>query len=364
MMLRKLITFRLAIIGLAVLSAQFFGPYDSSGGLDWPTQQSSSWADRLVRSICLPLANWDGVYMLRIADVGYTHEHFYAFFPGYPLLIRALGSAMEHIGLLSRQSAFLLAAVVISNVSYVMAGLILLKLSPTGSRAVWLFMLTPANIFMSAAYTESVFALFVFAGVYFLMRNRLWTAAASFFVATWIRSNGALLAVLFVLRWKPVHAIIVGLPLLMHNASCFVSFCPGSPFCSDLVPNCYAYIQTHYWHNGLFAYWTPNNIPNFLLAIPMILICVLLARNAWRCKDRLLTDVFVQLDALVAALGVLCVLTMNVQVITRFLAVYPNVYITLSQEHPNRIVFRLIVFFFVSYSLLGALLFPIFYPWT
>ena len=38
------------------------------------------------------LVTWDAVYFLRIADVGYEHEQTHAFFPGWPLLIRAVAT--------------------------------------------------------------------------------------------------------------------------------------------------------------------------------------------------------------------------------------------------------------------------------
>lgn len=34
----------------------------------------------------------------------------------------------------------------------------------------------------------------------------------------------------------------------------------------------YSYIQSEHWNLGLFNYWTPNNIPNFLFGLPTFVI--------------------------------------------------------------------------------------------
>lgn len=39
-------------------------------------------------SILRPFVRWDAIYFLEIAQYGYTLEHQFAFFPGYPLLMR------------------------------------------------------------------------------------------------------------------------------------------------------------------------------------------------------------------------------------------------------------------------------------
>ena len=62
--------------------------------------------------------------------------------------------------------------------------------SSLAARATLLFCLTPASVFYSAIYTESLFALLSFAGMLWAGR-RPWLATAAFALATATRSNGA-----------------------------------------------------------------------------------------------------------------------------------------------------------------------------
>lgn len=47
---------------------------------------------------------------------------------------------------------------------------------------------------------------------------------------------------------------------------------PPSPWCHQEPPMAYTYIQRVYWNNGFLAYWDMKQLPNFLLAVPCILL--------------------------------------------------------------------------------------------
>jgi phosphatidylinositol glycan class V len=327
---------RVAVVGLALLSARIFAPYDSSTQL---------WTD----SSLAPLASWDGAHLVAVAERGYAHEHSYAFFPGFPLLVRLVLAATGMSGVT--------AAVVLSNVCFVLAALVLSRMS--SPRAVTLFLLSPANVFLSAAYSESCFALFVFLGVWCLLHDKCWSATAAFFVAACVRSNGAVLALLLLARGHVLRAGLIGVPFVLQNAQCFIEFCffEQQAWCEEAVPVCYSYVQSHYWSNGFLAYWKWSNVPNFLLALPMAVLIASIGAKTLREGLPALTKVRGQLNIVAVLLGVACLLTMNVQIMTRLLAVFPNVY----AEAPRR---HWVEAFFVAYSLLGIVLFPTFYPWT
>ncbi|PNG99104.1 GPI mannosyltransferase 2, partial [Tetrabaena socialis] len=44
------------------------------------------------------------------------------------------------------------------------------------------------------------------------------------------------------------------------------------PWCSSRVPYVYGFVQAQYWGVGLFRYWTLQQLPNFLLAAPVLLL--------------------------------------------------------------------------------------------
>ncbi|KNC75662.1 hypothetical protein SARC_11818, partial [Sphaeroforma arctica JP610] len=184
-----------------------------------------------------------------------------------------------------------------------------------------------------------------------------------------------------------------------------------SPYCTqDTTLLLYSFIQKHYWNNGFLTFWEWKQVPNIALATPLAALCCGLvytytahvrghlqvthantaedktnttyiqrlthymlrrddpARRVsisvctatpmdWRASPRLCVYV-AHLAFLVAfALGF-----MYVHCITRFIAAStPVVYILVAQSRDWADVW---VAYGLVYSVLGACLFPNFYPWT
>src|ERR671911_3053092 len=104
--LRVGLSTRAAVLLVGIFAALSFGP--ASGGL---AEENAAKFDEpalthaLADPLLAPLARWDSIWYLRIADSGYGESvPRAAFFPLYPLLVRSLGA------LFGGSSAALLAA--------------------------------------------------------------------------------------------------------------------------------------------------------------------------------------------------------------------------------------------------------------
>lgn len=397
---------RVAVVLWAALFAALFAPYDASRALDEPTCAVSGGVDRALRVVLEPLASWDALHYLRVARVGYAVEKSLAFLPGLPLALvlgdGALSPFMSMVVSLCPRTRMLLVGVLLSNACFVGAVLALhaltLRVWRDEERARWaalLLCISPASVFFSSLYTESLFALLSFGGLMYLARDQVptlwllslswltfspplehWRATWVFMAASLVRANGVLLMLPLlahqVQRYRFLSALIQSL-LVTFPVACYlfvahVKFCLAShdarsTWCLDALPNAYAYVQAHYWHNGLFAYWELRNVPHFLLAAPALFIAAAGCRhamshppNAWMARALVLQW---------GGMALLCLLTMNVQVATRFLSSCPPLYwfgARLVAE--GGFTARLWVAYSVAYAVAGTALFATFYPWT
>ena len=82
---------------------------------------------------------WDSAQFLEIAEHGYREEPSFAFFPGYPILIRAVNRtllpdtitapSLSHPAPLSEPERLVLSGLLISNVAFVVAALAIYQLT-------------------------------------------------------------------------------------------------------------------------------------------------------------------------------------------------------------------------------------------
>jgi Mannosyltransferase (PIG-V) len=196
--LRAFLWSRAAILAVAVYAALTVGPgglgaanerrYDDSA----LTQPLGGFGDVVLS----PLAHWDAVWFLGIADTGYPSADSprTAFFPLYPLLIRGVGE----LGGGSR-GALLIAAYLVSLGALLGALVLLYRLTALelGRRAagpaVLLLCLFPASLFLGAPYSESLFLLCSL-GAFYAARTGRWAwAGAAAGAASATRSAGLLL---------------------------------------------------------------------------------------------------------------------------------------------------------------------------
>ncbi|XP_029161454.1 GPI mannosyltransferase 2 [Nylanderia fulva] len=342
-------------------------------------------------------------------------------------------------------------------------------------KAAILYCINPGSIFFSAVYSESMFAYLTF---YTMLGSMKYTSTIYFPLAlsTLTRSNGIINMgfpiyfglknlcdsaskeiekhkrnILYIFKlitlknyFTILSTIIISLsPFFLLQIYNYIKFCtssfdksllpihilqyatennlilPGttaSIWCNATIPLAYSYVQKTYWNVGFLEYYQFKQIPNFILACPILYI-MLRCIKEFICeyKDKLyMLGLFdskrkngntikvkkYPLNMFVFVvhglfLTVVCLFFVHIQVSTRLLtSASPLIYwycalITshksidytdLGYEHGENVcckwkVFflsqkqytlqdKLVLFYFIGYTIIGCLLFSNFLPWT
>ena len=162
-------------------------------------------------------------------------------------------------------------------------------------------------------------------------------------------------------------------------------------WCYDKLPLAYAYVQRHYWNVGFLKYYQYKQIPNFLLAVPVVSIVsnrtlrltrkfivnfkklvvnhhTVVLENEKLVRDHLWENVRFVCVVHVTVLTMFCVLCVHVQVTTRMIySATPVVYwisaecFTFGKDGVER---KLTVWYYASYYVVGTVMFCNFLPWT
>ena len=217
------------------------------------------------------------------------------------------------------RSVLLISGWLITNLSFMVAVLLLYKLTlrltsdPLLSLySCFFFSLNPASVFMCSVYTESLFACLCFGGMLAVAECRPFWGSLLFGLATAVRSNG-IFTVGFLLYFHAQvclsHAVnkscsfgqIVALSLKQliqvtvqvavvlspficfqaysYNLLCHGNMGGGGPslinrpsVCDHTLPIVYSYLQKEHWGLGFLGYYQVKQIPNFILALPMVLL--------------------------------------------------------------------------------------------
>ena len=191
---------RLTVITLSILSSTIVPTYDLSFDVrTTETTDSTTTTDSILDS----LARWDGVYFVRLAETSLTYEfeQFHAFFPLLPSLMSTTTRALLPNETPLARHHLILSGVLITNVSFVLATLCLYRLTlllyqrsttttatatatatttaaatttTAAERKAYtsalLLCFSPASIFFSAVYTESLFLLLTLLFLYCYLR--------------------------------------------------------------------------------------------------------------------------------------------------------------------------------------------------
>ncbi|KAF4527201.1 hypothetical protein B566_EDAN006128 [Ephemera danica] len=473
---RLALTSRVFIIALQCLSNIVLPDHDA-GVFVSPLNPKDKFGicDRVVQFLLGGLVRWDAQYFLHIAKYGYTYENCLAFFPLLPMSAQFLVSSIfSPFTLFFTEHSLIIIAFVVINIAFFVKAaqslfdlsLVVLRDEEMAYKSAVFFCFTPASVFFSAPYSESLFALCTFHGLLCNELNRTKTSAISLGLACATRSNGILnigfpiykrlraflhsastkslvLILLIPLQFIGVMIPLLAsvavtlLPFVLFQVFSFGKFCiddrlifpdfimehaeeynyklPGtnpSDWCNSSVPLAYSYIQSHYWNVGFLKYYQFKQIPNFLLALPVIWLVLYLG-----------VKFFIQFPKHVLLLGlgrlprlrpkgvppaealpyilhavcllIFCILCIHIQVTTRMLAssspvlYWAAAYLSMphtdqpdkhvesrenmasywrvflwNQSYFGHITAKCIKFYFLSYMILGTMLFSNHFPWT
>ncbi|XP_068028661.1 GPI mannosyltransferase 2 [Anomalospiza imberbis] len=334
--LREVVWFALRCRALALLLQAVFNlliPDHAADAFSPPRLGPRGPWDALVERLLGGLGRWDAEHFLFIAERGYLLEHNCAFLPLFPLGLRLLAGLLPWPVQLQPRSRLLLAAALLNALLSALAAAALLALGRAVLRrprqafvAALLFSVSPAGVFLAAAYSESAFALLAFSAMWQLEKGHSWLSGLLFALASGARANGLINAGFmlysrgrrfalqlqggsaFPVLWKRALSLAssaallcaaIFLPFALFQYYAYVRFCePGTglgqtvpepllqlardkgyrvagvagakpPWCSQRFPLVYSYIQDAYWNVGFLRYFELRQIPNFLLALPV-----------------------------------------------------------------------------------------------
>ncbi|KAJ4192528.1 ER membrane glycoprotein subunit of the GPI transamidase complex-like protein [Fusarium falciforme] len=322
-------------------------------------------------SLAARLTRWDALYFMHDARVGKVYEQEWAFGVGLPVVVRGV----RH--LLGVDALEATVAVAVSHVSHLIAVLALYQLTVIlfGNRrlaflAAAVHIFSPAGLFLSAPYAESTFSCLSFVGNLLfaigfkngpdsLQRNvAVVGAGLAYGIAATFRSNGLFGGILFaieairnllaltngfsiskVLRLVApvIGGLLVAVGFVAPQVIAWMRYCNVEgelrPWCVRLMPSIYTFVQEEYWDVGFLKYWTPNQIPLFLLAAPMLTLLIKsgtelmgesnLSLRAIDSQGRVLVRTLAGMQTLLA---VLAITNYHVQIISRLSSGYPAWY--------------------------------------
>ena len=312
------VLWRVVCVCLLLVSTHAQPAFDTSGELVRLTLRPGAW-DAYWDAWAAPFVRWDTVYFVAMAERGYVYEQMLAFQPGIVHVLRVMGSVPRVWGAPWSPTCAVLGGAIAANLASILAPVLLYRLLRTltrsdtvAERAALLSVLAPASgTSLSAPTPESFYSILALSGLLLLTHTHTayqWGAAVCFALATWFRANGVLLCGFLVWHglYKPVleswptrrrsHAIS-GIASALVSVSPFVAqqwwaytrLCPGRPWCDARLPLAYTFVQRAYWDVGFLRYWTVAQVPNFVLAMPVLAVA------AYACRPLVSSSVLVVL---------------------------------------------------------------------
>lgn len=332
---------RIFVIFLSFLSNEFIPDHDPEVFRTPAASENFTVFDNVVHRIFGGLLRWDAQYFIHIARYGYTYEKSLAFFPLFPFITKVLSAIVYYFvsSVLNYSSVTLLCAVLLNVYFFVKAAGALYRLTLNifndqhlAYKSAILFTINPASIFFTAPYSESSFAFFTFTALLLGTENKLNESSIFTGLSIATRSNGILNIGFIVYRHLKyvlpqyknsvrgflLHFVLLIVRILVSCASfvmfqvygyfkfCFLyssdDFAENviaygeendfviagrgvSPWCRSAIPVPYLYIQKYYWQVGFLKYYEWKQLPNFLLATP--LVCIIIYNSCKYLKENI-----------------------------------------------------------------------------
>ncbi|CDK28082.1 unnamed protein product [Kuraishia capsulata CBS 1993] len=332
------------------------------------------------------LVSWDAVYFVDFFKSGTVdYEQHWVFGPAWWRLVHVVGTRLT-----SNYYWVIIIGFLITGICHFGTSVMVYFLTKSifqdeqmGQRAALLSVLSPAGVFLTSPYSESLCSFLTMCGLFLheqsFDRATLTVKSKVFYlfsgvlfgISLTVRSNALLLGAIFaydfaILAYSKLFLLslvplasgaLTGSFFVWLNYLPYKELCPErGEWCDSAIPSLMLYAQAHHWNNGFLKYWTPNNIPNFLFALPTI---YLFSASLWefRSEKRIQSTVIVSLLFLV-----LNVTSWNVQIITRISSFLPIGYWYLAQEHKQvsrtRWVTWSVIWIIVQTGLFGMFLPP------
>lgn len=346
-----------------------------------------------VQQFLNKLLVWDNVYFTDLIHNPIKYEHQFVFSPGWISTMKFITSKLEIDDFYSQY----LASIIVANLCQLLTGYILyfysvmtfqkIPLFKPKARllsllAVQYYFLSPGGIFLTSGYTENLGSLLTILGLFLremsinlncnfsidITNKLLYVLSGVIIGYTFtVRANLLLVGVFYLYDvWyfrdniiNIVTSIIAGTPLFLQfvisQYYTYTKFCPArGEWCYYTIPSLFQYCQKYYWNNGFLQYWTFNNVPNFLLAFPIIGINYYLVN--WLKKYP--THVFMPYLILNVIVVTMAILFWNVQILTRIMNFNPIFYWFLSIYNNHYIKIILIYWILIQTGLFAAFLPP------
>ncbi|KAK6123105.1 hypothetical protein DH2020_043166 [Rehmannia glutinosa] len=257
-LLRYAVASRLLVLTLIIIWRSLLSPYDTSASIN--PHASPRPIPQILRHQFSCRA-WDRQLKAALCGMECTSRALQIFGPLVPVI--------------GYRAVLGLSGYVLNNIAFVFAALYLYR------------------------YSESLYAFFSFGGLYHFMNGTYFCATFWLALSGCARSNGVLNAgyicfrsmqqvneafvsenALIFFLLETLCSICIFIPFISFQAYGYFNICVGRsvvemrPWCKARLPLLYNYIQSHYWGVGFLKYFQVKQLPNFLLASPILSLAI------------------------------------------------------------------------------------------